>query len=175
MNVMLPISIPMVVTARTVDLRGMAVLLLLSSPPSTLRAVGGGSVSEISGSAELCGGGSETGVQHSPCDPAVGLRRRSSPDPTLGGRRYVTRSPPSRLPVHADTCLQSSSPRPISRPLPNTALGSNLWLHVPRLGADDSGDQPRPPLQRGEVPRPVHHHQQTVSEADQKIDMREAP
>ena len=33
----------MVVTAQTVDLRGMAVLLLLTSPPRTLRAVGGGS------------------------------------------------------------------------------------------------------------------------------------
>ena len=38
-----PISIPMVATARTVDLRGMATLLLLTSPPRTLRAVGGGS------------------------------------------------------------------------------------------------------------------------------------
>jgi hypothetical protein len=66
-------------------------------------------------------------------------------------------------------------PRPLSRHLPRIALGGGLRLHVSRLGADDSGDQPRPPLERGEAPGPVHHHQQAVPEADQKIDVREAP
>src|SRR6516165_4179067 len=43
----------MVVTARTVDLRGMATLLLLISPPRTLRAVGGGSAAGPSHSRHL--------------------------------------------------------------------------------------------------------------------------
>jgi hypothetical protein len=46
----------MVVTAGTVDVRGIVVLLLLTSPPRTLRAVGGGSAAGPSHSRRsLCG------------------------------------------------------------------------------------------------------------------------
>ena len=41
-SVFLPISIPMVVTARTVAVRGMVVLLLVTSRPRTMSAFGAG-------------------------------------------------------------------------------------------------------------------------------------
>src|SRR5262249_23744869 len=105
------------------------------------------------------------------CSPPCGdLRPANSQNDRLRNTRFYGLMKRSRV-IAGDVQFQFS----ISPLLPWAALGGDLWLHIARVAADSSGDQPRPSLECGEVPSPVHHHQQAVPEANQKVDVHEAP
>src|SRR5215472_8709714 len=79
----------MVVTARTGDLRGMAVLLLLlTSPPRTLRAVGGGSAAGPSHSRHFVAA-QQLRRFGSKADIDFGARHANSSAPLSVNFRYV--------------------------------------------------------------------------------------
>src|SRR6516164_11809923 len=65
--------------------------------------------------------------------------------------------------------------RPVSRHLTRSAAGPVIGMLNIRHRRPAISDEPRPSPEGEEVPRPVQHYDEAVSESDEKIDVCEAP
>src|SRR5215467_6629981 len=65
--------------------------------------------------------------------------------------------------------------RLVSRHLTRSAAGPVIGMLNIRHRRPTISDEPRPAPEGEEVPRPVQHYDEAVSEADEKIDVCEAP